>query len=371
MSISPLSGTSSLSQSPVATSDGPELVYARDGSPWIPQGQGIDEGRRQVLTTYNDGDGRVILSVQAMASTSGELKSVKLGGEAADSEYALPGEPPGKGGGVATDGEYVYVADTESIYVYRQADIQAAAANICGDPVPAYDRIMLPDGVRASFLNIGSDGQLYVGEFKSTKAAIEEAANLDGWGEQGGDVLDALNPFNDDSVGEFFSDLGDAAVPGEVLPDFDIEQPRMTVFDIRSEPGSFDADEPLRSFEIPFDAQGVAQTDNGLLFTRSYGSFDINLHGVRVQSPRELAFLPSDGSDDGMAPVSEARTAAQIDYYAEGVNIVDGKVWITYEGAADEYRDRIGDDEVHGNIQKIDVDDLDIAAEDLGIDPQS
>ncbi len=335
----------------VATSGdlGPRLVHAGDGSPWTPQGQGYLEGSGsrpgQILTTYSGGrsDG-VLLSIQDINQSpdSDADHAVILGGLPSTTAFGATSPPPDKAGGVATDGTHVYVADTEAVYVYLLSDIQASRAGLCGVPVAAVDRIEMPDGARASYLNI-KDGKLYIGEFKSTVDALKEK-------------IGSENP--PQSPGVLF---GKVILPTvEAFTPLELGQleghPQMLVYDIDAASGSFDPDQPAQSFEIPFDTQGVAITDQGLLFTRSYGSFELNVaHGLKIDAPHELTFLEREG--DGYEAASDASKVADLDYYAEGVNIIEGEVWVTYESAADKYRDKV---EPQENIQRIPLADVDI-----------
>lgn len=265
---------------------GPEHIHSGDGQPWIPQGQGHDEEREEILTSYNDGES-VLLSVQDQL-TGVEARDVILGGG------DFPQGAPTKGGGVATDGEFVYLADTGQVYVYRRDDIDAAGSGETVDPVQVND---MPEGSNASFITV-RDGQAFVGEF---------ARNPPG-------------PFGED------------------------DQPHLNVFDIDTESGTLAGDP--ESFEIPYHAQGMAITDDGYLFTTSYG----NTPGF---APHDLLLQEFDG--DGLEDPGDADSVYDLDYYAEELNIVGDEVWITFETGADEYDGDDGRD----HIQKIPLDRLD------------
>lgn len=335
-----------------AGSDGPALNAEWLGEGYIPQGQGYDEANGQLLSTYNNGES-VRLDVQGSANGS-RVTDVVLGGHG---DF----DPPSKGGGVATDGEFVYVADTDEVYVYRREDILDAAA---AATVSAHDVIELPDGHNASFLNIRG-GRLYVGEFTATVDAVQGAvdARVEGLGERVSDFFEAINPLDGD-LGDYLRDQFDALNPVDI--DIDLDRPELLVYDIADHDGqptgTFDADASVERHTIPFDAQGVAITDTGFLFTRSYGSTAFDVGGIRIQSPRELVFQPFDGG--------EARTVAEIDYYAEGVNIVGGEVWITYESNAPEYagkyEENTGSPPDNEHIQRFPLDSLDITRDELG-----
>ena len=354
-------------------SDGPALNAQWLAEGFIPQGQGYDATRDQLLSTYNNG-GSVRLALQSSRDGS-DLGDVVLGGidprnltDLSDPSIAFnpfdradPLSAPTKGGGVATDGTFVYVADTDAVYVYRRDAIADAAP---GAVVPATNVIAMPNGHNASFLSI-RDGRLYVGEFAATTDALQQAvdARVEGVGERVSDLFEAANPF-DGGLKDYFGDQFDALNPVDI--DVEIERPELLVFDIadaQGQPaGGFDGDAPSARYTIPFDAQGVAITDTGFLFTRSYGSTEFDVGGIRIESPRELVFQPFDGGD--------ARAVAQIDYYAEGLNIVGDEVWITYESNATEYsgkyEDNTGQAPDNDHVQRIPLDSLDISREALG-----
>lgn len=302
MHVPPIAGgalaPTSLPESSAAAHNGPQLVHLKDG--YIPQGQGYDAGRGQILTSYYkpeanqdknpDNDG-VLLSIQDKNSRGREeLKHVRLVGGSAENLCAIS---PDKGGGVATDGKYVYLADTESVYVYRREDIDRAADGAAVEPVWVN---RMPEGQNASYVAV-KDGRAYVGQFST--------------------------PQNDS-----FPDQG-----------------YLTRFDIDSK-GAFV--NPSDKVEIPDFTQGVAVTDRGLLFTTSYGT----------QQDSDLLFQAygTDPKRFDLASPEQARKVGDIDDYAEGLNIIDGEVWVTYESAADEYKSRPGPE--HEHIQRIPLDRL-------------
>ena len=288
---------------------GPQLLHSGEGSPWVPQGQGYDADRGEILTSYYGGrsDG-VLLSIQAASQdpdSTAEVRSVILGGAKADS--ALDISPaPNKGGGVATNGEYVYLADTEAVYVYRRADIDATD-NTCSTPVAPAHVIPMPEGFSASYLTVQGD-QLYVGSF----------------------VKNLWDPFG--------------LTPSKT--------PELRRFDINAADGSFDPANPSGRIETPYNAQGAAITEQGILFTTSYSN-------DRVASPHHLVFQSFDGPAQAFEaePASQAQSVYDLDYYAEGVNIINGEVWVTYESGADKYLGKAEEDRDH--IQRIPLDRLD------------
>lgn len=289
---------------------GPQLLHSGEGSPWIPQGQGYDADRKEILTSYYGGrsDG-VLLSIQTDSQDPGstaEVRSVILGGARADSVLEEISPAPNKGGGVATNGEYVYLADTEAVYVYRRADIDATD-NTCSVPVAPVHVIAMPKGFSASYLTVQGD-QLYVGSF----------------------VQNLRDPFG--------------LTPSQT--------PELYRIDINGADGSFDPAKPSGRIETPYNVQGAAVTDQGILFTTSYSN-------DRIASPHHLIFQSFDGPAHAFnaEPASEARSVYDLDYYAEGVNIINGEVWVTYESGADKYLGKAEEDRDH--IHRIPLGQLD------------
>ena len=276
--------------------DGPELIHVGE---FIPQGQGYDAQRRQVLTTYYNKDDGVLLSIQNKDGGP-EVKHVKLHGGSAENLCAIA---PDKGGGVATDGKFVYLADTESVYVYRREDIDAAQNG--GSVEPVWINRM-PEGSNASYLTV-KDGQAYVGQF---------AVDPNGFGSD------------------------------QAKQDFD-GKPSLVRFDIGAK-GEFV--NPSAPVETPYYAQGVTATERGLLFSTSFGGQD--------ESPRELVFqqFTGNGANFRLEAAKDAQSVYRLDHYAEGINVIDNEVWVTYESAADDYRDSGVEPRTH--IQRIPLGEL-------------
>ncbi len=307
---------------PAGETRGPQLVWSGPDSPWIPQGQGYDAGRGEILTSYNGGrsDG-VLLSIQSIAQdpdSASELHSVILGANRSTDGLST-GEAPDKGGGVATDGTYVYLADTQAVYVYSRADIDAAAST-CAPPVDPVHVVDMPDGFNASYLTV-RDGQAYVGEF---------AQNLwDPLGIEPAETPRLLRFDIDPATGNLGKRMDD---PSGVVP-------------------TFDTGVPTADVGIPDNTQGVVVTDNGLLFTTSYSN-------DRIASPRHVVFqaFQGDPADFQVVAPEDAQKVYELDYYAEGANIVGNELWVTYESGADKYLGKAEEDRDH--IQRIPLSDL-------------
>lgn len=373
--LPPIEGsTGTTPLAPSASNEGPPLLHLDEGG--IPQGQGYDAANQRILTTYKfesdattSGQTEVRLSIQDLA-TGLETGYVTLG----STEGTVGDDAPDKGGGVAIDGSHVYVADTEAVYVYHVSEIASAAER--GAIAQAAHVIPIPeDQGRASYLAV-SDGKLYVGQFIATQDAVNVDVRVEGPGERAEDFLDGLNPFQNPL--DRFGDAADNFSPVDVEVERDV--PRMLVYDLHPDDGSafnWDKPTPVQSFDIPYDTQGVAVTPNGLLFTRSYGSTRVDLPGIGTvyDSPHELVFQAFDDSGDGVQSPSDAQHAGTIDYYAEGLNIIGGEVYVTHESNAQAYRDKYEDNTGsapdNGNIQRIPLEDLAISPETLGIDPDA
>lgn len=310
-------------------SDGPALEQSWLDEGFIPQGQGYD-GSGLLLGTYNNGDS-VRLSLQDTANGN-PLGAVELRGKPLPEgtvsildalAFREDNPHPDKGGGVAMDEDYVYVADTEGVYVYDRAEIERAAGNAEeGQPLPQVDAVRVikmpedADGNRefdASYITV-KDGYAYVGQFGVRPGGI-------GDGDYGND-------------------------PG--LMRYKIEDGKFT--------------DPTGPIDTPYYAQGVAVTEKGLIYSTSYSDKD-------GESPKSLEFQPF--ADFDAFEVKENPLAAALgldvalsyeigglEYYAEELNIVGDELWITYESAAEKYHGADGED----HIVRIPLSDLDLGA---------
>lgn len=300
-----------LPESLLGVKKGPELIHLKDK--WTPQGQGYDSGTKELLTTYYNDDHQVLLSVQKKDGQ--ESGNVILGGPLVDpprgEERDVPYEgPPGHGGGVATDGKFVYVADTEAIYVYSREAIATAEK---GETVPALNVIDKPYG----------DRWLVSGD---TTPLVNKASYMTvkgGYAYVGG-----------------YSDDGDGDA-GAVW--------RYKITENGIDPASVQG--PIRA---PDQAQGVTVVDGALLFTT--GS-------------HKLYHQPITSTEDTFAADIDDREEignGLIDQYAQGVNVIGGELWVTYESGSHLYRK--GADNPREHIQRIPLERLDLAA--AGLTPE-
>lgn len=165
-----------------------------------------------------------------------------------------------------------------------------------------------------------------------------------------GETVDALR-VNEVAAGSYIAIKDGTAYLGRYAQnptgpfDDDDNEPELYTYDIG--PGGVFSNEsdPIRT---PYHAQGLAVTDDGLLFSTSYG----NTWGF---SPHDLVFQEFDGSGDGVESAGDADDVVELEYYSEGINIIGDDVYVTYESGADQYD---GED---GNpyIERIPLDDLD------------
>ncbi|MFY1831617.1 hypothetical protein ACN47A_37230 [Myxococcus fulvus] len=291
-----------------AQSVGPKLLHLDAG--WTPQGQGYDAKRDQVLTTYYAEGRGVLLSLQDKDSGV-EAQQVRLGGSSTNPAAGAPSH----GGGVSTDGEFVYVSDTHHLYVYRREDIENAKP---GAEVPAFQVTEVPSGegltdpatgiglVSAGSYMTVSDGYAYIGSYSK-----------DGDGKAGAVWRYEI----DEKTGEI------------------IEGSRQG---------------PIRA---PDRAQGMTVVDGALLFTTG---------------DQKLVYQPFEGTPDSFtADISERKDISNglIDPYAQGFNIIDGELWVTYESGSEKYRDKLNPKyEPREHIQRIPLEDLDLEA--VGVTPE-
>jgi hypothetical protein len=258
------SGSSDAAPLP-AFGDGPPIVHIGDGSDWVPQGLGYDPATDRLLTTYYsspdgdpDRDAGILLSIQDRA-TGNEVLSAVLAG-------------PDHGGGVAIDGDHVWVTSSDGyVYLYSLADIQAAN----GATVQPQTRFAVP---ASAYLTVHG-GRLYVGSF------------------------------DEEDPGSVYSvPLGADGQP--------------------SGPPVFETTAPPRS-------QGLAVTDDGFVFSTSWGR----------KNPSELISISRSG---------EVRRL-QAPNMSEGIVIVDGRLYVVYESGASAYQYDGNDPGDHITITPLDA----------------
>ncbi len=280
---------------PFVDKTGPSLLHLDEG--WTPQGQGYDAERHEILTTYytdsngNDKGDTVRLSVQDRY-TGVEARDVVLLGLQPDGS-----DRPAHGGGVATYGEFVLVADTREIYVYRRDAID----NPIWNPdtgryeVRAEHAFPMPDVPQEYRDQVVPNG-----------------------GEDGDDYQ---------SPASYLAVHGDTLYVGSYSPNDDHLSGGVFRFELDAETGAIS--DPTGFIKAPDQAQGLAVVDDGrgLLFSSGHES-------------NKLVYQPLAGGASFEADPS-ARVVLdegeRIDSYVQGINIIDGELWVTYESGAEQY----------------------------------
>jgi hypothetical protein len=262
--------------------EGPRLLHLKDG--WIPQGQGYDARRREVLTTYYKGkdsplkERGVMLSVQNKNSYE-ETHRVLLGGKSKKDDPC-----PKHGGGVSTDGKYVYVADTQNIFVYSRKSIDNASKGR-KDATVRPDHVMaVPDDKRnlqsnGSYMTV-KDGYAYIGTYYHP-------------GEKTGRDGGAVWRYEiDEKTGKLLKDTRQGPI------------------------------------KAPNKAQGISVVGNALLFTT----------GDRTLSYQPIVSNPKEFKVDSSVLINPVDIGnGKIEGYVQGFNIIGNEVWVTYESAAKAY----------------------------------
>jgi hypothetical protein len=271
---------------------GPELLHLDAG--WVPQGQGYDKGRGQVLTTYYHDDGGTLLSIQDKNDGT-EKHTVLLGGKDG-------AEGPSHAGGVSTDGEYVYVADTEAIYVYTRDElVEAESEGAAAEPI---DVMPVP-----------------------------------------GDTVDPNDPDTElVSSGSYMTVKGKYAYVGGYSENGDGKAGAVWRYEIDQKTGKLIEDSRQGPIRAPDQAQGIAVVDGALLFTTG---------------KHELVYQPFD-EQSFEADIDDRHDISNglIDPYAQGVNIIDGEVWVTYESGSQKWDQEV--DYPRRHIQRIPLNELDL-----------
>ncbi|WP_254623954.1 MULTISPECIES: hypothetical protein [unclassified Myxococcus] len=283
---------------------GPELLHLDAG--WTPQGQGYDAKRDEVLTTYYSDEHDVLLSVQDKGSGSESLQ-VQLGG--LDPKHPEEGKPT-HGGGVSTDGEFVYVSDTRGIYVYTREELERAAKTGTVAQASQVMEVPFPEGVK------------------------DPATGMD--------LV---------SAGSYMTVKDGYAYIGSYSKDGDGKAGAVWRYKLDEETGSLIEDSRQGPIRAPDRAQGMTVVDGALLFTTG---------------DQKLIYQPFEASADSFTANIDNRVDISnglIDPYAQGVNIIDGELWVTYESGSEKYRDKLNPKyEPREHIQRIPLEDLDLAA---------
>ncbi|MGO1070712.1 hypothetical protein [Lysobacter sp. CA199] len=316
------------SPGPVAAAEEIEHIHQGEGSPWTAQGLGYDEAERTFFTTYYRDDPPDTITIDpgnngtqietANPSPQADLPNVRLsvqdrvtGAELPDVYLAGPDgrQELSKGGGVAVAGEYVYVADSSQVYVYRRDDIYNARP---GQIVEAVRVNEVEEG-SASYINI-HDGKAYVGRWVENHP-WQSAADGD----------PEVHVYQiDPETGRFVNEGGGYT--------YNVEDPRRT------------SAAPLATIQTPYNVQGIAVDDDGIAFSASFGDFG--------PAPSDLIW--QDWSDRSNYELSGDRREYDVPDYNEGIQIVDGEIFVATEEGAEKYDGEGGLNE----IRRYDLDDV-------------
>ncbi|RSN24861.1 hypothetical protein DL990_33815 [Amycolatopsis sp. WAC 01416] len=149
-------------------SDGNADISGVDpGQPWTSQGLAYD-GKNLLVGSYHDGDGDGSGDTPlGPGLTPSRLTYVdyETGQEAGNVYLDGNGEvgAPTHTGGVATDGEHVWVSSNDHVYVYDKAELDAAQDS--GKPVNAIDVVPTPAHSYVTY----AQGKLFVGDYKNNQ----------------------------------------------------------------------------------------------------------------------------------------------------------------------------------------------------------
>lgn len=283
----------------------PGLVHLDEG--WTPQGQAY-AGNGELLTTYYYHDRStladfvglgyddsqylppeglpfresdlaergVLLSIQD--TRIGTERSVALLGPEGDSAYKAPTH----GGGVATNGDFVYVSDTDGIYVYSRAQIDSAPVN------PATGRVEVP----------------------ALEVIPQPSAPDDSGFVSNASFMTVHGNYA--YVGTYNKDAGDTDTTGAVWR-----------FEIGAD-GSLN--NPSGPIAAPDRAQGVTVVNDGQGLLFSTGE-------------QRLVYQPIESTDATFAADGDSTDVdnGKLDSWAQGLNIVGDELWVTYENGSSQY----------------------------------
>lgn len=141
----------------------PNTLATGDDAGWVPQGLAYHPDTDQLLVSYYGQDDTTDSLLSVIDENSGtEVTNARLGGAELPGLFPGWGPPPDHSGGVAVDGDNVWVTSTEDdggyVYRYSLADIEAAEK---GETVNATDKFPVGASSYATF----AEGRLWVGSF--------------------------------------------------------------------------------------------------------------------------------------------------------------------------------------------------------------
>lgn len=235
----------------------PDSYINGHGGGWVQQGLTYDPVSGQLITTSyrhgEDGDDSLLTMIdETTGEPTNEVRLVGPGGGAA----------PTHSGGVAVQNGQVYVVGGGKMYVYDLADLQGAED---GGAVEAVRAVDVP---ASSYVTVGDDGQLYVGDTKADTDEPGELHPIDASGAATGPSIATPPDTNGAYVGSdgqivFATQTGRHA-RGELItsdPGGD------------GAPGTYDPDlDVVTSVEIANMAQNLTMVDGRLIGTTESGA---------------------------------------------------------------------------------------------------
>lgn len=234
----------------------PNTAATGDERGLTPQGLGYDPATRSLLQAYyKHGDPSVLAVIDEV--TGKELTEVRLG------TYGDDTSRPGHVGGVAVDGDRVYVTDSGKVYEYSLNEIRAAA------PGMTVEQQQSPTYVQASSYSAFHNGTLYVGSHDGNKLYAYERDAYGSWQQ----VRDADGPVVIDTPDKV---QGVTVRDGEFV--FSTSYGRQNESSLIVQ----DRDTGERSDAYPFPnmSQGVVEVDGELYVTYESGSEQFDTAGT-------------------------------------------------------------------------------------------
>ncbi|MEJ7833307.1 MAG: hypothetical protein WKF79_10350 [Nocardioides sp.] len=154
----------------------PNTAATGDDRGWIPQGLGYDAATRSLLQAYDTEGGEAGLAVIDEV-TGKEVGEVQLGGDYYDDNGMLvpSGSSPTHAGGVAVDGDNVYVTDNGKVFTYSLSEIRDQTP---GATVPQSAE---PQSVDGGSYTAYRDGRLYSGDFENNELHVYEKDSSGSW----------------------------------------------------------------------------------------------------------------------------------------------------------------------------------------------